>query len=81
MLSRPNIVMNQGRPAAGQALAAGDRRREPQRGEVDEAPPVDRPERLPVGLEPGRVGEPLVEAPLHVRSRLLAPALRTSAVV
>ena len=42
MLSRPNIVMNQGRPAAGRLRPAGDQRREPQRGEVDEAAPVRR---------------------------------------
>ena len=75
MLSRPNIVMNHGRPAAGRLRAAGDRRREAQGREVDEAAPVDRLERLPVALEPGRVGEPALEALLHVRSGLLPAAL------
>ena len=42
MLSRPNIVMNHGSPAAGSAPAAGDRRREAQRREIDEAAPVRR---------------------------------------
>ena len=40
MLSRPNIVMNQGSPAAGSEWPGSDDRREAQRRQVDEAAPV-----------------------------------------
>ena len=84
MLSRPNMVMNHGRPAAGRLRPAGDGRREPQRREVDEAAPVGRLERVLVALEPRCVGEPALEAQLHVRrpassARVLRPDVRPPA--
>ena len=74
MLSRPNIVMNHGRPAAGQAVPAGDRRREAQRGEVDQAAPVRRLQRVRVALEPRRRRRATASrSPRHVRRRRERP--------
>ena len=53
MLSRPNIVMNQGRPAAGRLWPASDGRREAQRRQVDEAALVGGLERVPVAQQRG----------------------------
>ena len=57
-----------------QALAARDRRREAQGGQVDEAAPVGGLERAEIALEARRIGDPLLEAALHVRTSLLAAA-------
>ena len=59
--------MNHGRPAAGSALTAGDRRGEPQRREVDEAPPIRGLERIPVALDARRVADPALEVSPHAR--------------
>ena len=61
MLSRPNIVMNHGSPAAGRARPGIVSGREPQRGEIDEAALVRRLQRVPVALEARRRREPLLE--------------------
>ena len=58
MLSRPNIVMNHGSPAAGRLWRPARERREPQRGQIDEAAAVGRLQRLPVALEPRGLVEP-----------------------
>jgi hypothetical protein len=74
MLSRPNMVMNQGRPAAGRLRPARDRGRETQRGEIDEAAPVRRLQLILVAFEPRCTVEPLLQIALHV-----APARSTAA--
>src|SRR5262245_31906655 len=62
-----------GQTRGRQAPASRDRRREPQRGQVDEAAAVRPLQRLPVALDPRRAREPTVEVRLH---RLPAPTLR-----
>ena len=59
--------MNQGSPAAGSAATAGDRRREAQRREVHQAPPVRRLERLPVALDARRLVDPALQVAAHPR--------------
>ena len=83
MLSRPNIVMNQGSPAAGRLrppATGGENRSAARSTRLRRYVALQR---LPVALERGRVGEPPVEVRLHVRScagRSPCPYLETLAV-
>ena len=54
-----------GQAGSRQRAPACDRRREAERREVDEAPPVRRLERLPVALDAGRVVDPALEVAAH----------------
>ena len=67
MLSRPNIVMNHGSPAAGSARppAIGGEKRSAARS--TRLLPVRRLERLPVALDARRVVDPALEVPAHPR--------------
>jgi hypothetical protein len=49
-------------------VPARDRRREPERGEIDEAPSVGRPQRVVVAFDPRRIADPLRQVPLHAGS-------------
>src|SRR5829696_7115104 len=59
----------------GKAAPTRDRRREAQRGEVDEAAPIRHLQRVPVAFETWRILEPALEAPLHVGSSPPLPPL------
>ena len=65
MLSRPNIVMNQGSPRGRKAAATGNRGREAQCGEVDEATPIRGLQRIPVALDARRLLDPSLQVSLH----------------
>ena len=87
MLSRPNIVMNHGRPAAGRLRPAGDDRREAQRGEVDEAAAVRRraaaPSRIRSAARPRSIvrGRSMLLRAAWLRARpRLGPRLAPSSV-
>ena len=70
------------RQAGGrQAPPSGDRRREAQGGEVDEAAPVRRLERLPVALESRRLREPALQVSAPCSAAPASLRARTSAVV
>ena len=60
MLSRPKMVMNHGRPAAGSERWAS-LGRETQGRQVDQAPVVGGTQAVVVAFEPGRFGQPLVQ--------------------
>ena len=80
MLSRPNIVMNQGSPAAGRLRppAIGG---EAQCGEVDEATPIRGLQRIPVALDARRLLDPSLQVSLHreVRPPRVTTLILTSA--
>ena len=73
MLSRPNSVMNQGRPAAGSARP-GRYRRKAQCRQVNQASLVRGFQRVPRALQTRRPGQPLVDSAGH--GRPLSPGVR-----
>ncbi len=80
MLSRPNMVMNHGRPAAGRACPGRIGRLETQGGQVDQAATVGGLQRVGVALEAGCSRQPGLEIAGHRAPALCDRPASSSAV-